>query len=620
MPSSAALLKSSGSLLVKYFNNLKILVKMLIILTVVILFFSVIFIASLGMINREREALKEIYEKEADIELLSQISESLADINMNMYRVISWVSSGTHEQDFITESVNHQKASLQELNILTQESLEELSFSAESQELWENILAGLNQYDNYFQTVADSVTGKGLSSMATFFMISADDEYLKINNIVDDLQIREKENFLYVIEQSELMQKNMIRTFTLLFAFMFVTLLTTIMIITRGITHPISKTLDYLKILQSGNLTVDENLDTKDEIGQISYAVNELRLFLSTLVTSIKKQADRLGGIGFDLSSNMDETSAAITQITANLENISRMTSDQSKSVNRTEDKIEDISININKLNTLLVDQSEKLTDSTDVIDVLISGITQVSQSLEENSHDVTRLSSTSEQGREDLKEVSARISEIAKDSESLLEISNVIQNIASQTNLLSMNAAIEAAHAGASGKGFSIVADEIRKLAELSGAQAKTISDVLSRITDSLKLITSSSDQVLNQFIDVDNKVKEIAQRESEISSTMQTQKRSSSHVLERITALNDISAQVKTSADQMDVSNREISLEGKTLVRISAEVTQGMGEISSGIREINSAVGEVSKISNKNKGSIETLLEEVSRFQVKE
>ena len=148
---------------------------------------------------------------------------------------------------------------------------------------------------------------------------------------------------------------------------------------------------------------------------------------------------------------------------------------------------------------------------------------------------------------------VATDIREIARESESLLEINSVMQNIASQTNLLSMNAAIEAAHAGESGRGFAVVADEIRKLAESSSQQSKTISGVLKKIKSSIDKITRSTDNVMSKFGAIEGGVRVVAEQENGILNAMTEQGAGSAQIMQAIAQLNDITGQVKDDARQM-------------------------------------------------------------------
>ncbi|MDR1073844.1 MAG: methyl-accepting chemotaxis protein, partial [Treponema sp.] len=223
-----------------------------------------------------------------------------------------------------------------------------------------------------------------------------------------------------------------------------------------------------------------------------------------------------------------------------------------------------------------------------------------------------------SEVGRTGLQEVAEDIQNIARESEGLLEINTVMENIASQTNLLSMNAAIEAAHAGESGKGFAVVADEIRKLAENSGEQSKTITTVLKKIKDSIDKISRSTESVLNKFEAIDWGVKTVSEQEENIRSAMEEQGVGSKQILDAIGQLNDTTQMVKDGSTRMLEGSEQVIHEGKNLELITQEIANGMNEMATGSEQINTAVNKINEISGLNKENINILVREVAKFKV--
>jgi methyl-accepting chemotaxis protein len=237
---------------------------------------------------------------------------------------------------------------------------------------------------------------------------------------------------------------------------------------------------------------------------------------------------------------------------------------------------------------------------------------------LIKNTGNVKELMDASEVGRTGLQEVASDIQEIARESEGLLEINAVMENIASQTNLLSMNAAIEAAHAGEAGKGFAVVADEIRKLAENSGEQSKTISTVLKKIKDSIDKITKSTDSVLKKFEAIDEGVRTVSDQEGNIRNAMEEQSAGSKQILEAIGQLNDVTQMVKGGSQEMLEGSRQVIEESKNLELVTQAISSGMNEMASGADQINVAVTRVNTISGTNKESINVLVQEVSKFKI--
>jgi methyl-accepting chemotaxis protein len=393
-----------------------------------------------------------------------------------------------------------------------------------------------------------------------------------------------------------------------------------IFVVSISITRPIVKVAMTLKDISEGDgdLTKKVDIHSKDEIGDMAQYFNATLEKIKNLVVTIKDQSVSLFDIGNELASNMDETATAINEITANIQSIKGRVINQAASVTETNATMEQITVNIDKLNGHVDRQSSSVAQSSSAIEEMLANIRSVTQTLIQNAGNVKELIEASEVGRTGLQEVAADIQEIARESEGLLEINAVMENIASQTNLLSMNAAIEAAHAGEAGKGFAVVADEIRKLAENSGEQSKTISAVLKKIKDSIDKITASTDSVLDKFEAIDSGVRVVSDQEENIRNAMEEQGTGSKQILEAIGQLNEVTLLVKGGSEEMLEGSRQVIHESKNLELVTQEITNGINEMASGADQINVAVNRVNGISGENKSSIDVLVSEVSKFKV--
>ncbi|MDR3343363.1 MAG: methyl-accepting chemotaxis protein [Treponema sp.] len=420
------------------------------------------------------------------------------------------------------------------------------------------------------------------------------------------------------VEDSSAMGK---RLFVVMFIFMVAgTILAVLLgfIIAGLIVKPIKSAFELLKTMSEGNLTQKIESKSDDEIGQMLNLLNTTQDAIKTLILAIRDKASTLFNIGSELTSNMTKTATAISEITANVQSIKRRVINQSASVTETNATMKQVTVNIDKLNGHVEKQISSVAQSSSAIEEMLANIQSVTQTLVKNAENVKNLAEASGIGRSGLQEVAGDIQEIARESEGLLEINAVIKNIASQTNLLSMNAAIEAAHAGEAGKGFAVVADEIRKLAENSGEQSKTISMVLKKIKESIDKITRSTDKVLNKFEAIDGSVRTVSDQEENIRNAMEEQGAGSKQILEAISQLKEITQLVKGGSVEMFEGSKEVIKESKNLELVTQEITTGMNEMATGADQINIAVDRVNTISGANKENIDILIREVSRFKV--
>jgi methyl-accepting chemotaxis protein len=234
------------------------------------------------------------------------------------------------------------------------------------------------------------------------------------------------------------------------------------------------------------------------------------------------------------------------------------------------------------------------------------------------NAENIRQLTETSESGKNALDKITNAIQEVADESRGLMEISGVIQNIASETNLLAMNAAIEAAHAGETGKGFAVVADEVRKLAESSSAQTKTIEAALKKITTSIKVVTDFSKDVVEKFVLIEKGVNTVSEQEHSIRRTMEEQSENSKNVLSSITSLRDLTQKVQKSSVEMLEGSNQITHEAKNMTAITQEINGGMNEMATGADQITEAVNTVNSLTVETQSSINALNNEVNKFKV--
>ncbi|MDR1956935.1 MAG: methyl-accepting chemotaxis protein [Treponema sp.] len=386
----------------------------------------------------------------------------------------------------------------------------------------------------------------------------------------------------------------------------------------RAMLKPITSLSLRLKDISEGegDLTKTISIAAHNEIGDLAHYFNRTLEKIKTMVLVIKEQTEALSRTGTALAGNMTQTAASINHITSHIQNINSQTENQQASVKGANAIMEQVVENFDTLTGEIQKQTNWVAQSSAAIEQLLANIQQVSQTLIKNGDNITSLAESSERGRNGLREVSVDIQTIARESEGLLEINAVMENIASQTNLLSMNAAIEAAHAGEAGKGFAVVADEIRKLAESSGEQSKTIASVLKRIKESIDTIAVSTDKVINQFEVIDRNVKTVSEQESHIRNAMTEQGRGSQQVLECIKNLNEITRNIEDDSVKMRTNSQEIIVKGKNLDILTQEIRQGMEEMAGGAEGINTAVQQVNEISGENKRYIDALTEEVSKF----
>jgi len=419
---------------------------------------------------------------------------------------------------------------------------------------------------------------------------------------------------------------NMGMVFTSAMAFLFYIILSVVLIIFVIINififrmvKPLDEAVGQLgEIAETWDLTRRFKVTGTDETGRLAEILNLTFRRIQELVIIINSRARSLAETETELAQQMNTTAASVTQIATATQNIRGQTDSQVGQVGRVDTSMANIIALVEKLNGHIRTQSENVSQSSSAIEQMFANISMVAANLEKNSENVHALEDSSGISRKELETVSAEFKDITQQAEGLLEINSVINNIASQTNLLSMNAAIEAAHAGDTGKGFAVVAGEIRKLAENSSSQSKSIADMVKKMKGAIDTITKSINRVLDRFEDIDGKVRTISEQETEIRGAMEEQETGSKQILEAITQLKNLTGTVLNDAGAIVVEGNAVIDESRNLKGITSGIERGMHEMAAGAQHIKTAVNRVNEISNENKNSTDILIGEVLKFKV--
>lgn len=385
----------------------------------------------------------------------------------------------------------------------------------------------------------------------------------------------------------------LLNIYMVMFAVVIIVIVVASQYFSKLIAKPFITLSTVMRTIADGELKdYDIKIKSNDEIGQVYQSFKVMNQNLRSLVGNIQLTAGSLASQSLQLSSATDQTSQSLTQVVTTISEMAQGNSDQASMVQTTTDAI-------SRVNDIVSDATEKTETAADkaqeTLNLAIDGqdaIKRQSQKIVENNKYTNAVGES--------------IQQLAAMADEIRNIVGVINNIANQTNLLSLNASIEAARAGDAGRGFAVVAEEIRKLAEQSGSSAGKIEDLVKSINGKIQETVVQMNQAKDSVISME--------------ASADDTKKSFDRILGSVTDLAQIVKDVNIAFEEISEQVEEVAKQAIDISAVVEEASAGMEEISASSEEQLAAMETISNSSEELKNMANDLLTQVSKFKISE
>lgn len=378
-----------------------------------------------------------------------------------------------------------------------------------------------------------------------------------------------------------------------------------------------SEMQNTMGIMATGNLTVLLNEKGNDELSRLSRSINFFIHDFSSIISQITGLSQESVALREIVEATTARSSTVVEEMTSTmngtLEDMAGLVAKLQHAATATERILQQI----HRLSQQIENQASAVTQSTASVTQMNASVENVARVTGEREQASQHLLTVTKDGGEKLQGTNTLIEESTHDVEEVLEIVGIINAIASRTNLLSMNAAIEAAHAGESGAGFAVVAEEIRNLADSTNNHAQRIRNTVNNVAVRIGRVREAGHETRETFEAIEREARNTIDTFQEISSSMNELSIGSGEILEAMSSLSEISITIRDEAEEMkeQSSDMQQSVNGSTT--LSEKININILEVESGVKRLKASLEQVDETNRKSSAAVAQLAEQVRVFK---